>query len=97
MNYELAQKLNQAGFPQELGNDKVNRFMDCSGEYAKGGTRNPTLSELIEACGRDFESLDRGDNQLPWVSCTKAQCYGGVTPEEAVARLWLALNLPPKP
>ncbi len=51
----------------------------------------PSLSELIEACGDGFFSLFRYKN-----------CYEangdlgkegrGITPEEAVARLWIALN-----
>ena len=57
MNYELALKLKDAGFPQDLGNDNIGRFMDRSGEYKKFGTRNPTLSELIEACGDEFKVL----------------------------------------
>ena len=54
----------------------------------------PTLSELIEACGIKFDRLDR-DKSI-W------EVRGGVnycdikteakTPEEAVAKLWLALN-----
>ncbi len=56
----------------------------------------PTISELIEACGDRFKPLARyGDD---W--CTDL-CVGdkferwaskGKTPEEAVAKLWLALN-----
>lgn len=62
----------------------------------------PTLSELIEACGDDFVSMNKRpdgwrafadneeftgfDTMMPVVSAV------GSTPEEAVARLWLALK-----
>jgi hypothetical protein len=59
----------------------------------------PTLSELIDACGEDFEAvrkvtlefdhthywLAETDNKR-WIACK------GLSPTEAVARLWLALN-----
>jgi len=53
----------------------------------------PTLSELIEACGEDFYALwVRGDNT--WFACKDMGDIGaeGSTPEEAVAKLWLAIN-----
>lgn len=64
--------------------------------------KKPTLSELIEACGEGFDSLykDRTDNSwhasivvkvLP-KGAHESQYMKGATPEEAVARLWLALN-----
>lgn len=67
----------------------------------------PTLSELIEACGEGFESLVRADYEdigveweaYPTDKAYKGDCIAGCcgyetgdTPEEAVARLWLALN-----
>lgn len=102
MTYELAKQLKDAGFPQ--GNDT---YIDVDGiqwlfttvlttidkAYA------PTLSELIEACGDDFESIERDYHDKTWT----AKSYkflgfdtfysgGEKTPEEAVAKLWLALN-----
>ena len=60
----------------------------------------PTLSELIEACGDRFECLSKVEDQW-WVderggffSNGETATYGGSTPEEAVAELWLALNKP---
>lgn len=63
---------------------------------------SPTLSELIEACGEDFGALEvmRYTNQSPiWVAGAFINRDGeieggqqGTTPEEAVARLWLALK-----
>jgi hypothetical protein len=98
MTPELAQELKDAGFQQ----GKSDRFFDEDGlllwrtSYAKTKTDCPTLSELVEACGeREFALL----REIVFgVSGWKAIVYepvtecGGTTPEEAVARLWLALN-----
>ena len=85
MNNELVKKLKEAGFPQDknfLSNDFVNSVYE------------PTLSELIEACGSGFTHLNR-ESVKEWC----AYDYNGYspdepssTPEEAVANLWLALN-----
>lgn len=63
----------------------------------------PTLSELIEACCGRLEDLMQMRHSEPnkWVasaySCDEcgwedSHVESGATPEEAVARLWLALN-----
>jgi hypothetical protein len=55
----------------------------------------PTLSELIEACEERFWKLTKRLNATGWVAIAKAPNGGnanGSSPEEAVARLWLALN-----
>ena len=81
MNYELAKKLKDAGFPWQ------DRNVLTSSSY-------PTLSELIEACGSEFISL-QNKNLLGWYSVANTQSGiktgEGSTPEEAVANLWLAL------
>jgi hypothetical protein len=84
MDSDLARQLKEAGFKTLTGFPVSN-----SGD----GLYYPTLSELIEACGKDFEML---------VQRNAGQCWGAVggvhgdvrgsTPEEAVARLWLALH-----
>lgn len=58
----------------------------------------PTLSELIEACGDDFFGIKRSKVAGVWGAWVYADaevddthCLGS-TPEEAVAKLWLALN-----
>lgn len=61
----------------------------------------PTLSELIEACGKDFHCLihtiDAGvnsDKEL-WSAgrdSSVVRWMNGSSPESAVARLWLSLN-----
>ena len=95
MRYELAKKLKDAGFPYKkslFGGLTEESYLD-----EKGNTYNqPTLSELIEACGDSFGSLGvngQGINNKKW------HCFGknrliefGKTPEEAVANLWLELN-----
>lgn len=106
MNYELAKELKDAGFPQEakygtyfFNNNKVLVFIDenIEGLSWTQYVRCPTLSELIEAC--------KGITIKLWINANHNQC--GVqrelqslddvtwydTPEEAVARLYLALHL----
>lgn len=76
---ELVQKLKEAGFPETT-------------EYY--GV-NPTLSDLIEACGEEFGGLERRSDGM----FIAIQHYekGNIyfveqIPEIAVAKLWLALN-----
>jgi hypothetical protein len=90
MDYELAVKLRDAGFPQTghgrwIGSpDKV---------VWRSGDRVyvPTLEELIEAFGDCFEFLE--NNARNWrARADNSTVEGqGMTPIEAVARLWLAL------
>ncbi len=101
MNYELALKLKESGFPQTCKDDQV---------YFEGFTVNrseksvccPTLSELIEACGDDLKTLYKFTDDI-WEAtgedCTKDEWEKwdglrarGSTPEEAVANLWLELQ-----
>jgi hypothetical protein len=57
----------------------------------------PMLSELIAACGYGFEALSKRE-ESQWLAMSKVELPDksqgrlGETPEEAVARLWLALN-----
>lgn len=90
MNYELAKELKDAGFPENVANYSV------AGRH--GLLFFPTLSELIEACGRIWV----GPCELGWHSGFDGHPFShldekrpqgcGATPEEAVARMWLALN-----
>lgn len=54
----------------------------------------PTLSELIEACGDRFDSLEKIENG--WYAGTETGTNGphgvGDTPKEAVAKLYIELN-----
>ena len=85
MNYELAKQLKDAGFPQ----------VDLGGFNFGDDLNYPTLSELIEACGKNgnnyFAALY---NQMSeWQATSIYNDEGkGSTPEEPVANLWLALN-----
>lgn len=101
MNYELAKQLKDAGYEQKnsctvcphnlLGNFPIylNDILHYCYE-AEELCYTPTLSELIEACGDEFFALSRLKED--W-TVTKERFYSnGSTPEEAVAKLWLALN-----
>ncbi len=95
MTYERAKELKEAGFPHP-GSIIVKPY---SGDPVSIPT--PTLSELIEACGDGFDSLTNfGSEQWEALGNTVYVSFGeelqaqhmGKTPEEAVAKLWLALN-----
>ena len=103
MNYELAKELKDAGFPLKYTKVIYAIFdlivYDGDEEVKKeGGFADyaimPTLSELIEACGGYFSSLNRGIDY--WFANGVKGVHGfnerGSTPEEAIARLWLALQ-----
>lgn len=82
MKYELAKKLKEAGFPQKSPNREKDEWL-----YYE-----PTLSELIEACGVEFNSLVKFGSYWS-ASANDFELNGkGSTPEEAVANLWLVLN-----
>ncbi len=88
MNYELAKELKDAGFTK--GNIAA-EMMEGEKE-----TYYPTLSELIEACGEEFEGvfkeIDGWSASADKIDGYKDYEGRGSTPEEAVARLWLALT-----
>jgi hypothetical protein len=90
VQYELAKELEEAGFPQA---GKGSWMSDPDAVIARDRVYVPTLEELIEARGTQFEEL----RQTPpgWVAGRSP--YGrtchGKTPVEAVARLWLALQM----
>lgn len=64
----------------------------------------PTLSELIEACGGRFSTLVKNDSKVAlitkeykltgaWIAASLDERFGeGSSPEEAAARLWLAIK-----
>lgn len=107
MNYELAKKLKEAGFPQsgQWGditdvNNRVVGFVNKTATHVV-----PTLSELIESCGTNFDTLTLSTKQTGYAQVSDwwyatAKCdkdaippmAEGETPEEAVANLWLALQ-----
>jgi len=102
ITYELAKELKEAGFPivrdshdymiNTVGGTECTR---CGERLTKPETSpfcdlTPTLSELIEACGDKFFELSKLSDG--WVSSDHYLNGEGKTPEEAVAKLWLALN-----
>jgi hypothetical protein len=96
ISYELAKQLKEAGFPQE-GNGNYHSAM--AGEH---DVYYPTLAELIDGCGNNFDYLSHdpryqlrgknGQHELWWATSWSRKDAGGSSPEEAVARLWLALS-----
>jgi len=101
MNYELAKELKDLDFWSEHS-ARTSEYPD------KDGFVPPDLPELIEACGEGFCCLLRCSKEGYPESYEKyfgaddvmygdkfglsTMEYVGSTPEEAVARLWLALN-----
>lgn len=104
ITYDLAKKLKEAGFPfkeTKILEDNISgkyRIEYFTFEGFDSWYFWTTLSELIESCGGNSFTLYRevyGDNEsddMEW----KAECRNkngiGISPEEAVANLWLELN-----
>lgn len=96
MQYELAFKLKMAGFPQG-GAGRWTYPPDKLVGRPRDRVYVPSLSELIAACATDHVRLE-SDGDLPaatrWYAQDQISMNIGLgsTPEEAVARLWLALQ-----
>src|SRR6187549_1540843 len=97
LSYELAKELKDAGFPQTNGHlifKSGITLADSGKKWSDNSACLPTLSELIEACGKEFNSLFLLGNGN-WVAHDNSEeeppVYGAL-PEEAVAKLWLALH-----
>jgi len=103
MNYKLAKQLKDAGFPQ--GKFENNNYLSPFGvpkeifvkEFPNEVAYNPTLSELIDACGDGtgvvrINSKESNAWNKRLYDPDKANYFAGKTPEEAVAKLWLKLN-----
>ena len=103
MKYELAKQLKDAGFPlREYDPNlpfKIGKDIVCT--YFKIGRKEylePSLSELIEACGDRFDALIK-DSEVrgDWVATAENGDADNLvsqtssTPSEAVAKLWLTL------
>ena len=101
MNYKLAKQLKDAGFPQsfseEGGSVMDKEALEKKGEFESLEDKHwvyiPTLSELIEACGEGMKfELIRA--QAGWCAKTRGiMILNQETPQEAVAKLWLKLNI----
>lgn len=103
MNYELAKKLKNAGFPQGKEEHCTYQACPCHSRKKCNECSNcwwiklPTLEELIDACGERFVKLEQHEgniNNFGYLAFGKGietPLYGK-TPSEAVANLWLALQ-----
>ena len=90
MNYELAKKLKEAGYPLQEHIEITTRD-----SILLDGTMYdfPTLEELIEACGDDLWSLTKHANI--WQTNFRDGMAGETAHEDikiAVANLWLRRN-----
>lgn len=99
MKYETAKKLKEAYFPQdwiEFENHDSELLQKDWRIYSK--RYSPSLSKLIEACGDDLSHIKKHNGNWWAVTHSKFDESGnnyeeqGITPEEAVANLWLALQ-----
>lgn len=89
MNYDLAKQLSIEGFQLKAHHDN---------DFA-----NVTLEELIEACGDGFRELIYHSKRTEESTYRRWTAHAGTrngktmvagkTPSEAVAKLWLKLNL----
>jgi hypothetical protein len=99
ITFELAKKLQEAGFPQY--HKEIYNPIDCKNGFC---VTIATLSELIEACIKDFkeEEFRISFDGEKWEAgfafwdidsqMDSFSSYEGSTPEEAVSLLWLGLN-----
>jgi len=102
MDYSLAKELKDAGFPQN-GKSR-DTHSDINDSTLIERVVQSTLSELIEACPRQMGTatfvLGSANQGQAWVACyfdfranRGAELNEtGQTPDDAVARLWLALR-----
>jgi hypothetical protein len=109
MTYELLLDLKNNGFPIKVLRDIQMDLPIGTVIYGRSFNKDlmiPTLSELIEACGKyivlrqeDFGWIAYHDNS-PFKNCVGLNAIdvfmtdsaSGDTPEEAVARLWIETN-----
>jgi hypothetical protein len=92
MNYELAEQLRDAGFPQS-GHGRHIGAPSALVWRARDLVYAPTLEELISACGDQFgEIARRDDGRFDAVARGGKPKQTDTSPTGAAARLWLALN-----
>ncbi len=98
MTYETAKKLKEMEFKVLT---PVGYLLDPKAEdkaeFEKSGLKFPSLSELVRAIGDDFIDLAQGKNADGTTWSAEAYPVGNIetgnTPEEAVAKLWITLNI----
>jgi hypothetical protein len=87
MDFELAQLLQAAGWPQGGAGKWV---VDPASIVGRKRVYQPTLEELIEGCGPHLTALRQSGGR--WTASAEHARVSGRTPVEAVARLWLQLE-----
>ena len=95
--YNESEELHLLHYDNDTGRLIGNDYESCKSDGIDW-TKEPTLSELIEACGHYFYQLTKEDDGS-W-TCASINGYpksgfgvtNSPTPEEAVANLWLALT-----
>lgn len=107
MNIELAQKLKDAGLPQDNIAMAYSRAINREGwqletrgmieqnqnHFCGENFSSPILLELVEACGKGEMVLNIIDGKYTNARFVGKDIYGeGATPEEAVANLYLSLH-----
>lgn len=97
MDYNLAKQLKDAGFPQEMKKGTylcktIGINIDSFAEFDNTLSYSPTLSELIEACGDNFDALETLGGGKKWGARCGSEEVHADSPLEAVALLWVALN-----
>jgi len=102
MDYALGNRLKDAGFPQKEPNGFSGIIAHAEG-VADDTVYYPTLKELVEACGSEFEGLVKETGTTDWAAYRRSWLrrddfgfsytpFNEATPEEAVARLCLTLH-----
>jgi len=100
MNYKLAKQLKDAGFEQHGENDASDYFdRDFEEEYKHSDDKAnrkywvycPSLEELINACGDEFNKLIKVEKN--WTAESMEESWAtDKTPSESVAKLYIKLN-----
>jgi len=101
ISLKLAKQLKDVGFTQEGDGEMVKYDCEMKEQFLiaeNTGVEDiyiPTLSELIEECGEEFDELVRLSEE--WIARGNYSNNDGIkvfakTPEEAVAKLYLKLN-----
>jgi hypothetical protein len=80
---------------------RVHRYSQYTSSAGEVLCAAPTLADLIEACGETLAELRQNPETGEWGATNTSDWWTqsrhtavGSSPEEAVARLWLALNNP---
>jgi hypothetical protein len=96
MTYELAKQLKDAGFPQVMHYKAMGEhdgFLERDVTIDNHLIADPTLTELIDACGKNFSGVGKTVSGEFWAEGEGDDVsVVAPTPEEAVAKLWLALQ-----